>query len=384
MKPLASTFASVARARARTSGFARRIPERAHRPVRARRRARAPPRSSLKVDVSGAKPKRDVLEGIIRAIEAGELGGVVVAKLDRLSPRRRATASTFRADRCPGGVIRSASETSTSRRRRTFRARFFSASRVCNGRNTGTDSGSEGECDRKWDRNKDARCLSATGSTSATGLRPVAGDASSSTSIFRCRLDGRFLWRAPDAVRAGDRSELLPRVDAISSDEPLLPRRAPLRQGRADREHRSARGDRRRRALCRGASGERGARRRAGRPDERQGQEPPSRNRAVRRMRSRPDPIANGLASDYSYKCPADTSHCSARAHVQAERARRLRRRRRPRMGRAGGRRARRARSRARAGRRPDRRRAPARRGRGAPRRMVGGPRRSGHESEGV
>ena len=64
------------------------------------------------VDVSGSSAKRDVLETIIRAIEAGELDGIAVAKLDRLArlaPRDR--VELFDRIEAAGGVVLSASET---------------------------------------------------------------------------------------------------------------------------------------------------------------------------------------------------------------------------------------------------------------------------------
>ena len=63
------------------------------------------------VDVSGSSAKRDVLETIIRAIEAGELDGIAVAKLDRLArlaPRDR--VELFDRIEAAGGVVLSASE----------------------------------------------------------------------------------------------------------------------------------------------------------------------------------------------------------------------------------------------------------------------------------
>src|SRR4051812_33120803 len=37
------------------------------------------------IDVSGSKPQRAILDEVIRRVKAGELGGIVVARLDRLS-----------------------------------------------------------------------------------------------------------------------------------------------------------------------------------------------------------------------------------------------------------------------------------------------------------
>lgn len=64
------------------------------------------------IDVSGSKPKRAILDRIIADIEAGELAGIVVAKLDRLSrlaPRDR--LELFERIEGAGGVVLSASET---------------------------------------------------------------------------------------------------------------------------------------------------------------------------------------------------------------------------------------------------------------------------------
>lgn len=63
------------------------------------------------VDVSGSKPERKILDGIIARIESGELGGILVAKLDRLSrlkPRDR--IDLFDRIEGAGGVVLSASE----------------------------------------------------------------------------------------------------------------------------------------------------------------------------------------------------------------------------------------------------------------------------------
>jgi DNA invertase Pin-like site-specific DNA recombinase len=64
------------------------------------------------VDVSGSKPKRAILDEIIARIQRGELGGIIVAKLDRLSrlkPKDRMLL--FEAiEEQAGGIIRSASE----------------------------------------------------------------------------------------------------------------------------------------------------------------------------------------------------------------------------------------------------------------------------------
>jgi DNA invertase Pin-like site-specific DNA recombinase len=63
------------------------------------------------IDVSGSKPKRAILDEIIEAIEAGELDGIAVAKLDRLSrlsPKDR--IELFDRIESAGGIVRSASE----------------------------------------------------------------------------------------------------------------------------------------------------------------------------------------------------------------------------------------------------------------------------------
>ena len=68
----------------------------------------APP----EVDVSGSKARRPILDELIRRVEAGELAGIIVAKLDRLSrlaPRDR--VELFDRIEGAGGVILSASET---------------------------------------------------------------------------------------------------------------------------------------------------------------------------------------------------------------------------------------------------------------------------------
>jgi DNA invertase Pin-like site-specific DNA recombinase len=63
------------------------------------------------IDVSGSKPERKILDEIIGLIEAGVLGGIIVAKLDRLSrlkPRDR--IELFDRIESAGGVVLSASE----------------------------------------------------------------------------------------------------------------------------------------------------------------------------------------------------------------------------------------------------------------------------------
>lgn len=63
------------------------------------------------IDVSGSKAKRPILDGIIERVKAGELGGIVVAKLDRLSrmsPRDRVLL--FEQIEGAGGVVLSAGE----------------------------------------------------------------------------------------------------------------------------------------------------------------------------------------------------------------------------------------------------------------------------------
>jgi DNA invertase Pin-like site-specific DNA recombinase/fructose-specific phosphotransferase system component IIB len=63
------------------------------------------------IDVSGSKTKRAILDEIIAAIEAGELDGIAIAKLDRfarLRPKDRVELIARIED--AGGVIRSASE----------------------------------------------------------------------------------------------------------------------------------------------------------------------------------------------------------------------------------------------------------------------------------
>jgi site-specific DNA recombinase len=63
------------------------------------------------IDVSGSKPRRAILDEIIRRVKTGELGGIVVAKLDRLSrlsPKDRVLL--FEEIESAGGVVLSASE----------------------------------------------------------------------------------------------------------------------------------------------------------------------------------------------------------------------------------------------------------------------------------
>src|SRR4051812_16412531 len=63
------------------------------------------------LDVSGSKAKRPVLDAIIARVKAGELGGVVVAKLDRLSRMRpRDRVLLFEEIEDAGGVVLSAGE----------------------------------------------------------------------------------------------------------------------------------------------------------------------------------------------------------------------------------------------------------------------------------
>ena len=88
------------------------------------------------IDVSGSKAKRPTLEAIVVAIERGELAGLVVAKLDRLSrlaPRHRlelferiearAASSSRRANRTTFRRQRVASRASSSSRSRAWSGR---------------------------------------------------------------------------------------------------------------------------------------------------------------------------------------------------------------------------------------------------------------------
>jgi DNA invertase Pin-like site-specific DNA recombinase len=85
------------------------------------------------LDVSGSKRERVILDSIVEAIEAGELDGIVVAKLDRLS-RLKPLERIELVERieAAGGVILSASEafdTSTPEGR-FVRELFFSIARL--------------------------------------------------------------------------------------------------------------------------------------------------------------------------------------------------------------------------------------------------------------
>lgn len=63
------------------------------------------------LDVSGSRPSRAILDRIIASIEAGELDGLAVAKLDRLSRLRpKDRIELVERIEAAGGVIRSASE----------------------------------------------------------------------------------------------------------------------------------------------------------------------------------------------------------------------------------------------------------------------------------
>src|SRR5215471_4873291 len=63
------------------------------------------------LDVSGSKAKRPVLDEILRLVKSGELGGLVVSKLDRLSRLRpKERVLLFEEIEDVGGVILSASE----------------------------------------------------------------------------------------------------------------------------------------------------------------------------------------------------------------------------------------------------------------------------------
>ena len=63
------------------------------------------------IDVSGSRAKRPILEELVSAIERGELGGIVVAKLDRLSRLRPVDrVRLFERIEAAGGEIHSASE----------------------------------------------------------------------------------------------------------------------------------------------------------------------------------------------------------------------------------------------------------------------------------
>src|SRR4029077_9093097 len=63
------------------------------------------------IDVSGSRARRPTLDRILRSIDAGELAGIIVAKLDRLSrlpPAER--IALFERVEGAGGVVLSASE----------------------------------------------------------------------------------------------------------------------------------------------------------------------------------------------------------------------------------------------------------------------------------
>ena len=63
------------------------------------------------IDVSGSKATRAILDGLIARVRAGELGGIVVAKLDRLSRLRpKDRVMLFETIEEAGGVVLSASE----------------------------------------------------------------------------------------------------------------------------------------------------------------------------------------------------------------------------------------------------------------------------------
>jgi DNA invertase Pin-like site-specific DNA recombinase len=63
------------------------------------------------IDVSGSKRQRRILDDIVGQVKAGELGGIVVAKLDRLSRLRpRDRVLLFESIEDAGGVVLSASE----------------------------------------------------------------------------------------------------------------------------------------------------------------------------------------------------------------------------------------------------------------------------------
>jgi DNA invertase Pin-like site-specific DNA recombinase len=85
------------------------------------------------LDVSGSRKARVILDSIIEAIEAGELDGIIVAKLDRLSrlaPKDR--IEVVERIEAAGGVILSASETfdSTTPEGRFVRDIFFGVARL--------------------------------------------------------------------------------------------------------------------------------------------------------------------------------------------------------------------------------------------------------------
>jgi len=85
------------------------------------------------LDVSGAKKERAILDSLIEAIEAGELDGIIVAKLDRLSrlaPRYR--IEVVERIEAAGCVILSASESfdASTPEGRFVRDLFFSLARM--------------------------------------------------------------------------------------------------------------------------------------------------------------------------------------------------------------------------------------------------------------
>ena len=85
------------------------------------------------LDVSGAKKARVILDELVEAIEAGELDGIIVAKLDRLSrlaPKER--IELVERIENAGGVILSASEAfdADTPEGRFMRDLFFSIARL--------------------------------------------------------------------------------------------------------------------------------------------------------------------------------------------------------------------------------------------------------------
>ena len=267
--------------------------------------------------------RREVLDSIIEAIEGGELDGILVPKLDRLSrlaPRDR--VELFDRIESAGGVVKSASESLdvSTPEGRFAREVFLGVARM------------------QWEKYRDgfqvakenaiengiaimARPPFGLRFNKRHGLEPVPGERELVDELFRMRLDGASLGatvltrfeRATGRssyretmryllanrvylgeLRYGSGDEAMVNLDAV---EPIVDAElfAAVQAVNAERGGASrGRSNGKAKSLLAGIARCKGC------------------GRGLTRTRT-------GSRQTYSYKCPQDTRHCPARAHIQAD-----------------------------------------------------------------
>jgi site-specific DNA recombinase len=268
------------------------------------------------VDVSGSKARRPILDELIRRVEAGELAGIIVAKLDRLSrlaPRDR--VELFDRIEGAGGVILSASETldASTPEGRFARAVFLEVARM------------------QWEKYRDGFEVSKLNAvengiaikTTAPfgyrfnerhGLEPVPAAAAIVAEMFELRAGGASYGDVLEHFeRAVGRSSARQTVFAMLKNRAYL---GELRYG--ERVNAGAHPPIVELELFEAVQ----------RVNE-------ARSRAFGHKAGRAQHLLTGIAKCAScgrglsssnqgrnrsrvYKCPADTRHCAARAHIQA------------------------------------------------------------------